>query len=146
MVLPQSCTRQRLLKLALSSLLLFNHLHLIKPTRSNPFGIASLNDRLKSRSEFHTLYNDAMDDDREKESYDDFNAFWHKARLFTRNIARRYAQTEHSRPIVLYEYNYLLGREPRVIEKMQLTNKNCPLVSDRTFESRARNGFEFRSH
>ncbi|KAF7904197.1 hypothetical protein EAF00_001531 [Botryotinia globosa] len=67
--------------------------------------MASLNDRLKSRSEFHILHKDAIDAELEEAGYDDSNAFWHKARLFTRTIASRYAQTGLTHPIELYEYD-----------------------------------------
>ncbi|KAL3425794.1 hypothetical protein PVAG01_02585 [Phlyctema vagabunda] len=67
--------------------------------------MASLNDRLKTRAEFGTLHKHMIDAEREEAGYNDLNDFWHKARLFTRTIASRYAQTGHSHPVALYEYD-----------------------------------------
>lgn len=61
-------------------------------------------DTLKRRSEFGTLHKDALDAEREQVGYDDFNVFWHKARIFTRIISSRYANGQ-SNPIALYEYD-----------------------------------------
>ncbi|TGO65515.1 hypothetical protein BCON_0002g01000 [Botryotinia convoluta] len=67
--------------------------------------MASLNDKLKSRSEFHILHKNALDAELEQTGSDGSNTFWHQARLLTRNIASRYAQTGRTHPIELYEYD-----------------------------------------
>ncbi|KAF5871833.1 putative zz type zinc finger domain-containing protein [Botrytis fragariae] len=71
--------------------------------------MASLNDQLKSRSEFHTLHKNAVDAELAQTDSNDSTPFWQQARLLTRNIASRYTQTRRTHPIELHEYDL---REP----------------------------------
>ncbi|TGO67474.1 hypothetical protein BOTNAR_0041g00110 [Botryotinia narcissicola] len=67
--------------------------------------MTSLNDKLKSRSEFHILHKNALDAELVETGSDDSNTLWQQVRLLTRNIASRYAQTGRTHPIALYEYD-----------------------------------------
>jgi hypothetical protein len=55
-----------------------------------------------------TLHKEAIDADREKAGYNDFNIFWHSAQMFSKTITSRYANLHadgRSNPIELYEYD-----------------------------------------
>ncbi|KAF7911157.1 uncharacterized protein EAF01_002665 [Botrytis porri] len=65
----------------------------------------NLNDRLKSRSKFHTLHKKAIGAELAETETNNSNTFWQQARLLTRNIASRSTQTGGTHPIELYEYH-----------------------------------------
>lgn len=77
-------------------------------TQLTPFGMASpsVNDRIKSREEFHKSFKDSVDADLKQAGYDDFNATWHSVRMFTKVIASQYAQGANSDLPKKYRYEY----------------------------------------
>jgi hypothetical protein len=66
----------------------------------------SLDDRIKSRERFHTLFKDAVDDDLKQTGYDDIDATWHSIRMFTIVIATQYARGANSDLPKKYRYEY----------------------------------------
>jgi hypothetical protein len=66
----------------------------------------SLNDRIKSREEFHTSFKNSVDADLKKAGWDDFNATWHSVRMFTKVIASQYARGANSDVPKKYRYEY----------------------------------------
>jgi hypothetical protein len=67
---------------------------------------ASLNDRIKSRENFHTLFKDSVDADLKQAGYNDFDATWHSIRMSTNAIASRYAKGSNSDLPERYRYEY----------------------------------------
>ena len=66
----------------------------------------SLNDRMRSREEFHTSFKDSVDADLKQAGYDDYNPTWHSVRMFTKVIASQYAQGANSDLPKRYQYEY----------------------------------------
>lgn len=67
----------------------------------------SLNDRIESRERFHKSFIDSVDDDlKQTGGNDDRNKTWHSVRLFTMNIADRYARGANTGLPKKYRYEY----------------------------------------
>jgi hypothetical protein len=57
---------------------------------------ASLNDRIKSRENFHTSFKDSVDADLKQTGYNDLNKNWHSIRMFIMSITRQYERAANS--------------------------------------------------
>lgn len=66
----------------------------------------SLNQRIKSREDFHTTFKESVDADLKQVGYDDLNTTWHSVRMFTKVIASQFAKGANSDLPKKYRYEY----------------------------------------